>query len=449
MSKKKNYKGFVDAARAKGGVRYYALGSGVDLAQGAQQTPVAQPVQNTTQGGIFGALTPQNQYQAQLAPTTNLNYTPVVNTGFNTATGNIEAQQALEQQFLAQGMGQGPNPAQSALAQNTGANVANQAALMAGQRGAGANVGLMGRQIAQQGAATQQNAVGQAATLEAQQRLASQQAAAQQQANIGQQAQNLFGTGVSALGNQNLANISNYGQMQAANAQTAAANAKQTGQTGGGIIGGILGGIGSIFGLAEGGEVPPIPTPTPSPSPQEPNIDPDKAAKVQKSFQGSVGFAAGGPVSYAGKFLSGVLAANQQSTQDNSQDPLSSSIGTIASGLGSALGKATGLSSTFGSSAAPKTDAAAQGALAGTLAGMGAAKGGKVVHGETLAAKGKEVPGKAKVKGDNLKNDNVPAMLSPGEIVIPRSIAQHPDAPNKAAQFVQSIMAKKKHSKGK
>src|ERR1700679_261280 len=54
--------------------------------------------------------------------------------------------------------GTGPNPAQAQLAQATGANTANQAALMAGQRGSAANVGLLARQAAQQGAANQQAA---------------------------------------------------------------------------------------------------------------------------------------------------------------------------------------------------------------------------------------------------------------------------------------------------
>lgn len=75
-------------------------------------------------------------------------------------------------------------------------------------------------------------------------------------------------------------------------------------------------------------------------------------------------------------------------------------------------------------------------------------KGGKVkgnaVVGELLASMGKQVPGKAKTKGDNLKNDTVPAMLSPGEVVIPRSIMNSPDAPKKAAEFVARVMAKKR-----
>lgn len=40
---------------------------------------------------------------------------------------------------------------------------------------------------------------------------------------------------------------------------------------------------------------------------------------------------------------------------------------------------------------------------------------------------------------DSTANDTVPAMLSPHEIVLPRSVAQAPDAPQKAAQFVGNI----------
>lgn len=67
--------------------------------------------------------------------------------------------------------GTGPNPAQAQLAQATGANTANQAALMAGQRGSNANAGLIARQAAMQGGANQQNAAGQAATMQANQSL--------------------------------------------------------------------------------------------------------------------------------------------------------------------------------------------------------------------------------------------------------------------------------------
>jgi hypothetical protein len=44
---------------------------------------------------------------------------------------------------------------------------------------------------------------------------------------------------------------------------------------------------------------------------------------------------------------------------------------------------------------------------------------------------------------DNKKNDTVPAMLSPGEIVLPRSIVNSPNAPLAAAKFVEALLSKK------
>lgn len=46
-------------------------------------------------------------------------------------------------------------------------------------------------------------------------------------------------------------------------------------------------------------------------------------------------------------------------------------------------------------------------------------------------------------KMDNEKNDVVPAMLSPGEIVLPRSIVAAPNAPVAAAKFVEALLANK------
>jgi len=63
------------------------------------------------------------------------------------------------------------------------------------------------------------------------------------------------------------------------------------------------------------------------------------------------------------------------------------------------------------------------------------------------AAHGAIVPGVAAVDGDHSANDTVPAMLSPGEIVIPRSKAKDPDL---AKEFIDHLMAKegKKKKKG-
>lgn len=61
-------------------------------------------------------------------------------------------------------------------------------------------------------------------------------------------------------------------------------------------------------------------------------------------------------------------------------------------------------------------------------------------------AKGSKVPGKAKVDGDSEKNDTVPALLSPGEIVVPRSAAKNPD---KAAAFAKSVAMRSSRKKKK
>lgn len=117
------------------------------------------------------------------------------------ALGDIYKQQGtLSGQYGNIAAGQGPNPAQTMLNRATGQNVANQAALMAGQRGAGANVGLMARQAAQQGAATQQGAVGQAASMQAQQQIAAMQAQAQQQQAMTGTQQAIGGIGAGQVG---------------------------------------------------------------------------------------------------------------------------------------------------------------------------------------------------------------------------------------------------------
>ena len=57
----------------------------------------------------------------------------------------------------------------------------------------------------------------------------------------------------------------------------------------------------------------------------------------------------------------------------------------------------------------------------------------------SLLSNGGPVPGKAKVFGDDSANDTVPAMLSPGEIVLPRSVTQSGNPEAAAAAFVQAV----------
>lgn len=60
------------------------------------------------------------------------------------------------------------------------------------------------------------------------------------------------------------------------------------------------------------------------------------------------------------------------------------------------------------------------------------------------ASKGGEIKGRAQYNGDTRSNDTVPALLSPGEIVLPRSVAQDEDAPEKSKKFVEAIKKQKK-----
>lgn len=154
--------------------------------------------------GLLGLNGGVNGTGAQAPQLTQANLTNAAQIG-SSYTGNqnaLQQQQALLQAIQGQNglgnqsqvynqlqgvaAGTGPNPAQAMLNQATGQNVSNQAALMAGQRGAGANPALIARQAAQQGGNLQQQAVGQGATMQAQQALGAIGAAgnlANQQAN--------------------------------------------------------------------------------------------------------------------------------------------------------------------------------------------------------------------------------------------------------------------------
>lgn len=66
----------------------------------------------------------------------------------------------------------------------------------------------------------------------------------------------------------------------------------------------------------------------------------------------------------------------------------------------------------------------------GLLQGAGSAASGGAAHGGIIG-------GEANVEGDSPENDTVPARLSPGEIVVPRSAAKSPD---KAKAFIDALM---------
>lgn len=283
------------------------------------------------------------------------------------AQGGIQNQQQIYQQLQDIVAGRGPNPAQAQLAAATGQNVAQQAALMAGQRGAGANVGLMARQAAGVGSQAQQQAAAQAAQLQAQQSLGALGAAgalAQQQA-----AQQMGATG--ALTQAQMAQQ----QMTQEELQRRNAIAGELAQTMMPIqqkaIGGLFSGLASAL------------------TPKAPIPGPAGAAGAA----GAPGMADGGEVPKTA--------------------PKMSAVGRYMSGLGAEM-------------AAPPAPMLAQGGSVGSALKAGGS-----------------VPGQAKVSGDSEKNDTVHALLSPGEVVIPRSVMQSSDPARSAAAFVQAVLAKK------
>lgn len=89
------------------------------------------------------------------------------------------------------------------------------------------------------------------------------------------------------------------------------------------------------------------------------------------------------------------------------------------------------------------------GGLISGIAGAGASFLGKPAAAIAGKAHGGPIEGSAPVPGDSPKNDTVPAMLSPKEIVLPRSVTMSEDAPEKAKAFVTALLGHKNKAKEK
>ena len=354
----------------------------------------------------------------------------------------VGSQNVIAGQLANEANGNGPNVATNVLNQATGANVANQAALMAGQRGAGSNVGLFERQNAQQGANTQQQAAGQAATTQAEQQIAAQTAGA----NL---ANTQIGQAQTATTADTQAEQGEQATLQGANTannqiEGNLANTTLTGQQG--VIGGVVNGIGGALGLAKGGEVgtekldfvhkmtkmglehhakaPAMmadggttPSPTPSSpshfgtssasaSDSPPQIDPAKAQSAQDSMRGAFGYAEGGVTD---------KASMHPRFQGKSQNIFENYF--------------------------------AEGGAVPAMVSPGEVylspdKVQKVLSEDVDPVKiGEKFKGKAKVKGDSLKNDVIPKTLEQGGVVIDR---EHMQSADKRKLFVHKAIAKKK-----
>jgi len=469
----------------KDGLRYMAVGGDPNsrvpiippiapVAVPAASAPIVGPsMVNTNQatvnnnglvGTVGNLLGQNNQFQASAANITPGTSPEQLATAYSGAQSGLSQQQditnaltpgvtqgaqtqaQLNEMLLEQAQGNGPNPAQAELNQNTAQNIEQQAALQAGQRGAGANAGLVARQIAQQGAKTQQQAIGEAATLKAQQQLAAEQnlqnLTAQQVAegatavqgvnNAQQNEQNILQNANTAF---NSANVSQQSNINSVNAGVSEANQKNAGNILGGI-GGLLSNIPIVGGLFEEGGM----------------VTKEHLHAMKKSMGGMVkrpqkyasggviGSPTAGPQSFVGQWLN---STPQQGTlPTTTAAPLAPD--TPAADLSEAGSNIGG----FIKDAFTPAEESVTGGGGGNIGNqimIPEARGGLMEKGGKVRAHDKKE--KAVKKDNALANDKIPAMLSEGEIVIPRSITTHPMAPEKAAAFVAKTLAKRRLAK--
>lgn len=353
---------------------------------------------------LSGATGTGNGFQA--SPITQQNFAPGLQQSAGQFNNTFNLQNELAKQLGLQAQGLGPNPAQIMLNQATNRNIAQNAGFLASQKTL--SPALAQRLAAQNAATAGQQAAGQGALMGAQQQLAAQQGLS----NLyGQQLQGALGM------NQNLQNAqanqnSAINGMSQINAGVASGNQ----QMGGRLVGGLIGGAAGALGLAHGGRVP------------------NGIMPVQHLADG--GFSSGFSSGFGGAPM-GYGMAPQPMQQ---QAPLFNVPGTIRSWFSSPQLPASGPGS--------QQDIDSGGLLTAQDQQSEMEQSGLPLYKSEGGDVQGKVPGKASVKGDSVKNDKVPAMLSPGEIVIPRHITMHPNAPDLAAKFVELELHKQKMSCG-
>lgn len=474
------------------------LGGGAQnqLAAGAQQRGLNAGLAGINGTGAMGnAMGQQGQFAGQLG---NAGGTGAQVGGIQGLQNVLAQQQGTAGQLQGIANGTGPNPAQAALNQATGQNIANQAALMAGQRGAGSNVGLLARQAGQQGAGIQQQAVGQGATMQAQQQMNAINALGAQEAAMGATNQNIAGIGAGLNAQQQAALAAQYGQGAGAVGQLQSGIGQQFGQ-GATTVGeqqnalGMNAGIaqnqvGNLMGAANqnvqgnlanaGQQMGAMGQFNTVQAGQQGNVNTANAALAEQKMKGQQGLIGGGlsavgtafglakggevkkmadggnlvpaapstpapvvngPSSAFGQFLSG-MSGNPQ----GDQDPLFKGMQDLGKGIAKRANAPSAPTAPEADSAGPAAGPDMADISTGSMAAKGGAAhdyrgGGKV--------KAKSQDEKATVKGNSYSNDKIKAVLSENEVVIPRDVMMSKDPVKGAADFVRKVLAKKRNGK--
>lgn len=352
---------------------------------------------NTAYGGTQGALTNQGTVAGALTPQ---------------AAAAAQEQAGLAGAYGAIANGQGPNPALAQLNETTQQNIANQGALIAGQRGASSNVGLIARQAAQQGAATQQQAVQGGATLEAEQELgalsglgslSSQQAneatAATGAATTGQvQEQGVLQGANTAL---NAANVTQQNNINSVNAGISTANQAQNNN----LLNDVGNGVSAVAPYLAAG-----------------------ASSLLGSGGNTYGSDTftdqyGNPAATSGANFNGPVQPAYARGGRVIPGPHKSHVANFLFAQG---GKVPALVSPGEIYLSPEKVRA-------------------VMNGANPFKVGEKIPGKAKVSRDSTKNDTVPRELEEGGVVLPKHITKKRD-PEKAELFIRRAMHMKRAS---
>src|ERR1035437_10295182 len=448
-------------------------------------------------GGLFNGGSGSG-FKATGAPVQNAATLDQAATGYDKTQQGIAQQTAFNQALQAQnGLGNqssvfnqmqgvangtGPNPAQAQLAQATGANVANQASLMAGQRGAGANAGMMARQAAQLQAQQSLGALGQMGGIAGQQANQAQQGIS----SLNASAQNQYGQTLGALNNQNQNAINMQSNMNNVNGQIANTNAGAQDKMGSDMTSGALkGGSSAIMGaigLADGGVVPAAPL---------------SFGDYIKKFTGSSTSADSKPIAQGQAPTNTAKPSEAFQAGDSLGSLAGKGIGAGVNAIGSLFSSAPGGSNTGTGGPGNVMTLAKGGKIPKVVKASGGERMGQHIKGESIpmqapmlaqggvyapsnnpklqqtkkvpamvspgemylspqaaqrVAAGKEspqaegelIPGKASVKGNSLKNDTVPKTLEAGGCVIPRSVMESDDPMRHAIAFVHAHMSKAK-----
>lgn len=410
---------------SNGGANFRAEAASIDKGYNPQQ--ITDQYERT-----YNALNQQNNFVAALQG----------QHGIQNQNSVFQQQQGLANQFQNVANGTGPNPAMAQLANTTGQNVATQAALMAGQRGASANAGLLGRQIGMQGGAINQQAGGQAALMGAQQQLAALGQLQQQQGMMGQlagQQVNQQGSGIAgynqfaqneqqnllnSLSQYNNANVNMQSNQNDANTRIQGGIAStQAGIFGAGAA--ALGGGSGLF-KAHGGMIEP------------------------QSYAGGGFVSLDGPQSHVTpmfEMFGTPVGSNTPSNSSAFTAPSRGDLGDSSQGPNQLMSQIQQKGVDVAGNAVSKKLFSSGAGEAGAGAAAGSTIGPALLGDAPLiaaASKGGMLnnSGQRTVPGDSLQNDTIPAMLSPHEIVIPRSITLSPNAPEKARDFVAAVLAR-------